>query len=60
MYKRLRSSGHGESEVPTALPMRKVWETGRYVARPRRKRRTFRIGNQVLTQRKDTRKGRFR
>lgn len=41
MYRRLKSSRYGESEVPIALPTGNVQETVGYVARPREKRRAF-------------------
>lgn len=49
VHGRLRSSGHSQSEVPMALPLGKVQDTGEYVAGAREGKASS-VSNQVLTQ----------
>ena len=61
MHGRLRGPGHGESEVPVALPAGNIQETTERVARPREGERVLsKQSNVKLTKRRDTRKGSLR
>lgn len=55
MHGPLRGSGHGEADIPIALPAGNMQKTTERVARPREEERVLRK-QQMLTKRRNTRK----